>query len=414
MTLITYNPVQINEEIEIKLPYSKSISNRALILCFLTDKNYKSIQISDADDSKLLVEKLNLIEKNIGSDTFVEININNAGTAMRFLTSLLSITPGKWILTGDERMQQRPIGELVDALISLGASIKYLKEEGFPPLKIEGRVLEGGEVDIVAFKSSQFITSLLLIAPFLKNGLKIKLVGNITSYPYILLTINLLRNIGVNVYIFENEITIYNNPLQPNKIKSEIDWSSAGYWYEIVAFSSNVSIKLIGLRKNDYQGDAILSKIFENFGVHTEFVADGIILRKIKEICKKFDFDFTNYPDIAQTIAVTCLGLGIKARLNGLASLKIKETDRFKALCNELIKINGSIKIEDESSFSILPSEIIIKDNIKTYNDHRMIMSFAPLAILTGKIGFDNIIHVSKSYPNFWLDIEKIGIQIED
>ncbi len=413
MTLITYNPVQIKKVIEINLPYSKSISNRALILCFLTNKNYKLVEISDADDSRLLFEKLNLIEKNIGSDNYVEINVNNAGTAMRFLTSVLSITPGKWILTGDERMLQRPIGELVDALISLGASINYSSKEGYPPLTIEGKALEGGIVDIAAFKSSQFITSLLLIAPFLKNGLKIKLLGKITSYPYILLTLNLLKHLGVNVSVLGNKINILNNQFKSNTIYSEIDWSSASYWYETVAFSSNVSIKLNGLKKNDYQGDAILAKVFENFGVHTEFMADGIILSKTKQICKEFEFDFTNYPDIAQTIAVTCLGLGIKAKLNGLESLKIKETDRLEALYNEITKINGTVKIEDENSLSIFPSEIIIKNIINTYNDHRMIMSFAPLVILTKSLVFDNINHVSKSYPDFWLDAEKIGIKIE-
>lgn len=412
MVAIGYAPFD-DKFTEINLPLSKSISNRLLILNFLSGEKFKNLQISNADDSVILLKKLKTISANIGYSKFIEIDVNNAGTAMRFLTSLLSVTKGKWLLTGNERMQQRPVKEMVDALISIGANIEYTDKAGFPPLKIEGSTIDGGEININSNVSSQFITSLLLIAPFLKEGLKINLIGNITSYPYILMTLKLLDTKGVDYEYTNNKITVHNSLINSKPIQTEHDWSSAAYWYEMVAFASNLTVKLTGLKKTDIQGDAIVSTIFKDFGVFTEFVDDGIILSKhaIDHKDNSFDFDFTDYPDLAQTIAVTCAGLGINAKLTGLGSLKIKETDRLQALYNELIKINCQVEIKDNNQLIILSSKITTHQVINTYNDHRMIMSFAPLAMLSGEILFDNIDDVSKSYPNFWEDVEKIGLK---
>lgn len=411
MISIGYTPVT-DKLIEINLPLSKSISSRALILNYLSGFDLNLFKSSDADDTVLLKEKLKLITENIGSDKFTEININNAGTAMRFLTSLLSITKGNWILTGNERMQQRPIGDLVNALRLLGADIEHIGKNTYPPLKIRGCQISGGEVEIKSDASSQFVTSLLLISPFLKNGLVLNLKSKVNSLPYILMTLRMLSLKGVEYTFENNKISIPSVILKSTPIEIESDWSSASYFYEIFTFSQNSYLKLNGLKEDDIQGDAIISSVFENFGVQTDFVEDGIILSKSKQLTKDFNFDFSNYPDLAQTVAVTCAGLGIKAKLTGLDSLKFKETDRLSALYNELKKINSNVKIEN-NSLLIFPSNISTDVLLNSYNDHRMIMSFVPLAIVMGNIFLDDIKDVSKSFPNFWKEAKKMGLSFE-
>lgn len=391
----------------INLPLSKSISNRELILNYLISEKIHTHEISTADDTILLIKCLNQIKLAENSAELTEINVDNAGTVMRFLTSLLAISKGSFILKGNERMHQRPISELVDALNNLGADIIYLDKTGFPPLKITGKDLKNNEIEIRSDISSQFISSLLLVSGFLKNGLIIHLLGKPSSEPYILMTLNLLRKCGFE-YIFDNNcIHVFQNK-NPELIKSsEADWSSAAFWYEIVSFSDNLNVKLLNLKKDDIQGDKVISDIFKSFGVETIFEEDGILLFKNNLLSKEFVFDFSNCPDLAQVVAVTAAALGIKTRLNGLESLKIKETDRLSAICTELKKLNVDICI-DNNSLIINKSEIEINETINTYNDHRMIMSFAPLAILYESIEIDNIKDVSKSYPDFWVDTNDI------
>ena len=391
----------------INLPLSKSISNRELILNYLISGKIHTHEISTADDTILLIKCLNQIKLAENSAELTEINVDNAGTVMRFLTSVLAISKGSFILKGNERMHQRPISELVDALNNLGADIIYLDKTGFPPLKITGKDLKNNEIEIRSDISSQFISSLLLVSGFLKNGLIIHLLGKPSSEPYILMTLNLLKKCRFE-YIFDNNcIHVFQNK-NPELIKSsEADWSSAAFWYEIVSFSDNLKVKLLNLKKDDIQGDKVISDIFKSFGVETIFEEDGILLFKNNLLSKEFVYDFSNCPDLAQVVAVTAAALGIKTRLNGLESLKIKETDRLSAICTELKKLNVDIYI-DNNSLIINKSEIEINETINTYNDHRMIMSFAPLAILYESIEIDNIKDVSKSYPDFWVDTNDI------
>ncbi len=388
----------------INLPLSKSISNRVMILNFLTAQTTDLNNKSSADDTKLLQEKLFQIKHNENNADFVEIDIDNAGTAMRFLTSVLAISNGNYILKGNDRMHQRPIGELVDALILLGADITYVQEKGYPPLKIRGKNLINNEIEIRADISSQFISSLLFIAGFLQNGLIIHLKGKISSEPYIIMSLKLLERCGCD-YLFENNcINVYHNKNPKLISSSETDWSSAAFWYEMVSFSENLNVKLLNLRKDDTQGDMVIADIFKSFGVNTLFENDGVLISKTGQIANEVELDFCNYPDLAQTVAVTASALSIKACLTGLESLKIKETDRLLALFTELKKMNADIEIKNNNSLIINPSKINITETIHTYNDHRMIMSFAPLAILHNKIMLDNTADVSKSYPDFWSD----------
>ncbi len=410
---IRYLPPENEEITQIYLPLSKSFSNRLLILKYLANEDFSSEIFSKADDTILLSEKLDLIKKNIDSKSLVEINVNNAGTVMRFLTSLLSITKGNWLLTGSNRMKNRPISELVNVLIKLGAKIEYIEKEAYPPLRIRGSVLKGGKIEIYSSVSSQYISSLLLISPFLEDGLQIKLKGRVASHPYILMTLNILKLSGVDYQYVNNEITVKKSSVNIKNIDIENDWSSAAFWYEIISFSSIKNLKINGLKRTDIQGDAILQEIFINFGVKTDFTDDGIILSKIPYIKKDFSFDFTDFPDIVQSVAVSCALLGINAELRGLENLKIKETDRLEALSNELKKMNVIVEIVNHNKLIIRESKLKIAEVINCYDDHRMIMSFAPLAIINENIQLDNISEVSKSYPTFWEEVKKIGIFTE-
>lgn len=408
MIRICKNNVDFPTFKRINLPLSKSISNRVLILNFLISQAHELACISSADDTKLLQEKLIQIKENYFSDDFLEIDIDNAGTAMRFLTSALAISKGNYILKGNERMHQRPIGDLVDALILLGADITYLGKNGFPPLQIKGKSLSDNEIEIRADVSSQFVSSLLLISGFLEKGLIIHLIGNISSKPYILMTLKLLEKSGCDFVFKNNYIKVFHNKYPKLINLSESDWSSAAFWYEIVSFADNLSVKLLNLKNSDIQGDKVIADIFKSFGVETVFEDDGILLSKNKMIAEDFEYDFSNCPDLAQVVAVTAAALGINARLSGLESLKIKETDRLLALFTELKKMNADIEIQNNNLLIINSSLIKISKPINTYKDHRMIMSFAPLAILHNSIVIDDIKDVSKSYPDFWTDTNTI------
>lgn len=393
---------------KIAITGSKSESNRLLLLKAL----FPEIEIknlSNSDDSQLMQKALN-------SDEDV-IDIHHAGTAMRFLTAYFSVQSNREIiLTGSKRMKERPIKILVDALSELGADIKYMENKGFPPLKILGRNLIGGQVSLNANVSSQYISALLLIAPKLKFGIELNLRGNITSTPYILMTLKLLEQIGVKTSFKNNVIKVdaFNKKLGKQILLVESDWSSASYFYSLLALSDvGTEIELSHFKEDSLQGDSVLSGIYEEFGVETTFKKESIVLKKTISTATGLtvEYDLVNSPDIAQTIAVTCLGLGLECKLTGLHTLKIKETDRLLALKTEIEKIGGEVKITD-NSFQLINSHGLIENvSIDTYNDHRMAMAFAPLALRTNLIIKDAEV-VSKSYPDFWTDLTTIGVVI--
>lgn len=393
----------------LKLSGSKSISNRVLLLKEVLGLNMYLENVSNAQDTQLFEQAL----KQIKNTSSAKIDVHHAGTNMRFLTALLSVTKGEWELTGSERMKQRPIGELVNALRTLGADIQYLEKENYPPLKISGKILNGGSVEINGNTSSQYISALLLIAPLFKHGLKISLKGELVSRPYVEMTIVLLKEFGVNVSSSENVIEVLptKNIIQKKSFIVESDWSSASYWYSICAISQNAEIELKFLHKHSLQADAALPMLYEQFGVSTVYKEGSILISCSKKTDLKA-FDFTNCPDIAQTLAVTCFALGIPATLTGLQTLKVKETDRIFALKTELEKLGAQITAT-ENSLQLQPAKKLPHEvGIETYNDHRMAMSFAPLAFVVPKLKIKNSEVVNKSYPNFWEDLKSAGFVI--
>ena len=394
------------EDAHIVIPGSKSESNRLLILSSLF-KKLSLENISNSDDTNYLLKAL--------SSKSSTIDIGHAGTAMRFLTSYFSLTTKKEIeLRGSQRMHNRPIKILVDSLREIGASIHYIDKEGYPPLLIKPSELISKNLIIDSSTSSQYISSLLLIAPKISGGLKIQLTGRETSKPYIDMTISLLKKLGVEITTTDNQISICElQKIESKKHYIESDWSSASYFYSVVALAKiGYTLKLSKFSFKSLQGDSKVADIYKSFGVKTTYKDDLIILEKIESNTDKFSFDLTSNPDLAQTICVTCLGLGIKCNLNGLHTLKIKETDRLLALKKELSKFNLKVIINDDSiSFDNVD---FLKPNvvIETYDDHRMAMSFACLATKVKIIIKDPKV-VSKSYSSFWSDLERIAIYSE-
>lgn len=392
---------------KISVSGSKSESNRLLILQQLYP-NLEIDNLSDSDDTKHIQEAF--------LSTNEIINIGHAGTAMRFLTAFFASKEGVIkILKGSERMHNRPIKVLVEALRSLGANISYLEKEGYPPLKIIGQKLKKNQVAINSNVSSQYISALMLIAPSLPNGLNIKLTDKVTSVAYIKMTLNLINQLGVETSFKENLITINPKSNIVNQVATvESDWSSASYFYSLIALSKlNSSITLTAYKADSLQGDAVLGEIYEHFGVKTFFKKNSITLIKSSiHSNNTLSINLNNAPDIAQTIAVTCFGLGISCSLTGLHTLKIKETDRLEALREELTKLGASIKVTDNSLELKANNKINKNIDIKTYNDHRMAMAFAPLAFKT-TLKINDAEVVSKSFRNFWIDMSKIGLKVE-
>ena len=396
----------INTDSYLIITGSKSESNRCLLLKALFN-DITIENLSNSDDTELM--------KNALSSNHSLIDIHHAGTAMRFLTAYFATQNGrKIILTGSSRMKERPIRILVDALRNLGAKIEYSENEGFPPLKIQGQELLKSEVFLKANVSSQYISALLLIAPSLKNGLNLYLDGKITSIPYIEMTLALLNEVGIKTSFESNKIKVF--PYEGHNSKTlivESDWSSASYFYSIVSLSSvGTKINISSYKENSLQGDAILSEIYNSLGVSSKFNNSVLTIEKVSDdLPKSLDLDLSNTPDIAQTIAVSCLGLQINCNLTGLHTLKIKETDRLLALKNEIKKLGTNIEISNNSLEINLPKPLLKNVEIKTYNDHRMAMSFAPLMLRTD-IYINDANVVSKSYPNFWNDLEKLGLNL--
>ena len=398
----------------LKITGSKSETNRLLLLQAL-NPNLVLENTSTSYDSEVMIKALGA-QYPIPKTQYPKIDVHHAGTAMRFLTAYFAAQDGFEVqLTGSSRMKERPIKILVDALNELGAEISYIEKEGFPPLKIKGKKLTESKVSLPANVSSQYISALLLMAPKLENGLELILEGEITSVSYIKMTLALLNKIGIETSFIENKITVKpQSAIQNSKFTIESDWSSASYWYSIVALSEiGTQITLSSFKENSLQGDFALVEIYKNFGVETVFNDNNsITISKVNtEFQKSFNFNLQSSPDIAQTIAVTCFGLGVSCHLTGLHTLKIKETDRLEALKIELTKLGAAISITNDSL--ILEQSENIKPNIRisTYQDHRMAMAFAPLALKVPII-IENAEVVSKSYPTFWEDFKQFGFSI--
>lgn len=392
----------------VQLPASKSICNRALILNALSYSPYEIQNLSDCDDTDVMVKALN------SNDSHFDVKA--AGTAMRFLTAFLSKVVGEWTITGTERMKNRPIRILVDALNAVGAKIEYLEKEGFPPLRIMGSALQGGEISLDGGVSSQYISALLMIAPLMEKGLTLHLQGKVISKPYIHLTLQLMKQYGVESEWVGSTIKVAPQSYRPLPYTVESDWSAASYWYEMMALSQQAEIELKGLFKESLQGDAAGAKLFAQLGVATDYKAGGVVLRKNGNVCQKLIYDFVNEPDLAQTFVTTCAFMDIPFRFTGLQSLKIKETDRIEALKCELRKL-GYVLTDTDGSILEWNGERCEPEAhpvITTYEDHRMAMAFAP-ASLVRKEGIE-IAHpevVSKSYPHFWENLESAGFVVE-
>ena len=408
---LSYNLPTLKTNLQIS--GSKSETNRLLVLQALYP-NLVLENTSSSDDSEVMLNALQNFQ--LPTSNFQLVDVHHAGTAMRFLTAYFAIQEGQEVIvTGSPRMKERPITILVDALNQLGAEITYEEKEGFPPLRIRGNKIVKNRVALPANVSSQYISALLLIAPKLENGLELVLEGEITSLPYIKMTLDLLNQIGVTTLFENNTIKVTHHPL-PNTqqlITVESDWSSASYWYSIVALSEiGFQVTLSNFKKNSLQGDSALVEIYKNFGVQTVFNDKEISLCKVETLIPEtLNLNLNNYPDLAQTIAVTCFGLGISCQLAGLHTLKIKETDRLEALQTELTKLGADIQVTSEA-LRLQPAASI-KSNIviSTYQDHRMAMAFAPLVLKTTLI-IEEAEVVSKSYPTFWNDLKKVGFEI--
>lgn len=396
------------------LPSSKSISNRALAISALVGGDGVVENVSDCDDTRVMQAWL--------KERPEVVDIGAAGTAMRFSTALLAVSEGVHVITGSERMKHRPIGVLVDALRQLGAQIEYVEQDGFPPLRIVGNPhLGGGKVELSGSVSSQYISALLMIGPMLKNGLILNLIDNIVSRPYIDMTLAVMRSYGAKVGWKDIEtIVVEPVPYQLCSYQVENDWSAASYWYEMVALAPNEDAEVVlpGLFAESLQGDCRGAEVFERLGVSTEHRGDEVVLRKNGKLVERLDVDFVEMPDLAQTFVVTCCMMGVPFHFTGLQSLKIKETDRIEALKRELKKLG--FEIEDRNDSELLFSgerceKSVSSDEIAidTYEDHRMAMAFAPVALKDGSIVINNPQVVSKSYPRYWDDLQSVKFEID-
>ena len=405
--------VNKNFDVTVDLVGSKSESNRALMIGYYGGFTPRINNLSESDDTKLLVEILNGINGINGINAIKEIYCQNAGTVLRFLATALAFRVGEWILTGSDRMLQRPIGDLVDALRKIGADIEYVGQEGFPPLKIHGKnhvetFPETSPIHVDITRSSQFASSLLLALPTVETGRcpsqetdlhpSLHLDGDLSSLPYIDMTIDVMRKFGVDVHRDGRDIFVKQSEYKDVEYTVESDWTCASYWYEIVAFSEKGRVRLKNLHLDSKQGDAIVAKWFENFGVKSVQDGDDIIIEKTNSIIQnQLSFDFTNNPDLYPTIAATCAGLGIKGDFTGLQNLKYKESDRVAAMAAELARV----KTHGRASLPII---------FDSHNDHRIAMALAPLAMKIGAIEINNADVVSKSYPGFWKDFDQFVI----
>ncbi len=403
---------------EIHLTASKSESNRALIIQALCEDAFEIKNLAKAEDTRVLNEILQAHKSNLSREERT-YDVGAAGTTMRFLTAYLSTQAGTHILTGTERMKNRPIGILVDALRSIGADIEYKEKEGYPPLQIKGKELTGSKVLIDGNVSSQYITALLLIAPTLKNGLTIEFKGEVTSLPYITMTLLMIKEFGVEWdHIAKDKLIVKPGTYRTfqNDYMVEGDWSSASYWYAFAALSSSVELTIKGLKQKSLQGDSKAERIFNFLGVNTEFGDGEIYLTKgTLKSSEEFKYDFLNCPDLAQTAATVSSALQVNAIYTGLHTLRIKETDRSAALQTELEKLGVDVKLIGDDAMEITPGKLVQQPaSIATYEDHRMAMAFAVFALVCDYVDIEEPAVVKKSYPDFWKDLENMGFVIEE
>ncbi|MFZ4455118.1 MAG: 3-phosphoshikimate 1-carboxyvinyltransferase [Bacteroidales bacterium] len=392
---------------KIQLPASKSISNRVLILNALSYSPFEVKNVAECDDTQVMLNVLDSDDNHF--------DIKAAGTAMRFLTAFLSKIVGEWTITGTERMKNRPILILVDAINQLGGKIEYVEKEGYPPLRIFGSALTGGELNLDGSVSSQYISALLMIAPTMEKGLTLRLQGEVISQAYINMTLKLLEEFGVKSTWNGNVIRIKPQEFIPREYTVESDWSAASYWYEMMALSNDSELVLLGLYKNSTQGDSKVADIFTQLGVKTTFTKTGVKLTKTGSVTPKLIYNFVDQPDLAQTFVVTCCMLGIPFYFNGLQTLKIKETDRILALKNEMKKL-GFVITDKKDSILEWNGERCDSDNnaaIATYEDHRMAMAFAPVSLKLDSITIAEPQVVSKSYPLYWENLKEVGFMLK-
>lgn len=401
----------------VRLPASKSISNRALVMNALAGSKVMPDNLSDCDDTRVILDALRRMSETI--------DIGAAGTAMRFMTAYLAVTPGCHTLTGTERMKHRPIRALVDALRYIGADIAYEGEEGYPPLRINGRRLEGGRLDIPGDISSQYISALLMVGPVLERGLELRLTGEIISRPYIDLTLCMMRGFGADAeWTDVDTISVRPVPYGPRPFFIENDWSAASYWYEalVLARDGESEVRLDGLTDGSRQGDSAVKYLFSMLGVRTVFktrergVPTTVTLKRVEPVPPRLDYDFVNQPDMVQTFVVCCALAGVPFRFTGLASLKIKETDRVEALKTEMRKLGYVIRETAAGELSWDGERCQQADDlvINTYEDHRMAMAFAPAAAVFPGLKIDQPQVVSKSYPHFWDELRRAGFTITE
>lgn len=409
MDYCIFPPEEMPEGI-IDLPLSKSISNRVLILNALTGNRGRIERTAECDDTAVMLTAL--------SQTSDEVNIGAAGTAMRFLTAYFAMQPGRTVtITGTERMCNRPIALLVDALRQCGASIEYVDKKGYPPLKIHGCRLTGGDITLPASVSSQYVSSLLMTAPLMEHGLKLTLTDGIVSLPYIKMTLGLMKEWGVDSDFTDNVITVKPQHYTPVDFKVEADWSAASYWYEIEALSSG-DLSLRGLSRNSLQGDSHVADFFTGLGVNSEWDDDMMELMPSPDLTPRITLDMSEQPDLAQTVVVTCAMLGLPFHITGLSTLKIKETDRLTALRDELRKLSFVIDIVDDNALEWEGARCPVDTShpvvIDTYQDHRMAMAFAPVALYIPGLIIRNADVVTKSYPEYWDHLRSIGFTTKE
>ncbi len=404
---LSHNKQQIKQSID--LASSKSESNRALIINALSGGSNELGNLANARDTETMIRLLNSPD----NETW---DVLDAGTTMRFLTAFATVQNKPRVMTGSSRMKERPIGLLVDALRSIGAEISYEEKDGYPPMRINGfdESVTNNKITIRGDVSSQYISALLMVAPTLPNGLELNLTGKIGSRPYILMTLNLMKHFGADATWEGNTISVPAQQYQENAYTIEADWSAASYWYSIIALSEdeNAEVELIGLREQSNQGDSVLVQLMDQLGVSSTFTENSVILKK-KDAQDSITWDFSDCPDIAQTISVICAVKGISADFSGLESLRIKETDRIDAIKNELAKFDVEVEVEGDEVIRIKNPQFNKKEGIliNTYKDHRMAMAFAPLALTGIAIDIEDDQVVNKSYPDFWRDLQTIGFE---
>lgn len=399
----------INIHTRIQLPSSKSLCNRALIINALAHGSEPPQNLSNCDDTRVMIRALQQMQPTI--------DIMAAGTAMRFLTAFLAVAPGTHLITGTERMRQRPIGILVDALRCLGADIDYAENEGFPPLRITGKKLDKENITLPGNVSSQYISALLMIAPTLQHGLTLTLEGKIVSRPYIDMTLQLMRDFGAQAeWITDNQLKVGATWYQPTPYYIESDWSAASYWYEICALTPESIVELPGLFEQSLQGDAAVAQIFSLLGVETSYSERMVTLRNTGKAVNKLEYDFVNQPDLAQTFVVTCCMKHIPFCFTGLESLKIKETDRIFALITEMKKLGYVVKEKDNSILYWDGERCPAQPHpaIDTYEDHRMAMAFAPASLILKSVCINHPQVVRKSYPNYWENLQEAGFNLAE